>query len=40
MLLVPYIKFGDKMVIELGTRVIDTALQVITKEELSNASNL
>ena len=39
MLLVHDSKFGDKVPMQLGTHILDTALWVITKNELSNASN-
>ena len=40
MLLVPDSKYGDKPLIHLGIQVIDKALHIIIKKELSNASNL
>ena len=39
MLLVPDSKFGDKVLIQLRTQVVDTALQAVIKEWPSNASN-
>ena len=40
MFLAPDCKCWDKALIKLGPLVIDTTLQVITKKELSNASDL
>ena len=39
MLLVPDSTFGDSVMIQLETWVIDITIQVITKKELPNASN-
>ena len=34
MVLVPDSKFGDKILIQLGTQTIDIALQIINKKEI------